>query len=128
MIRKLGLALLCATNIFASNLYAATEHLFNQASTYEFLLPANEPQIFTNTFFWTIESKCVIISDQEENPFSFTVLRKTGSLNGVPLAQGNSVDIVVHPGELLYITAASGGRVELLNRGENLVKASCSAA
>jgi hypothetical protein len=125
MIRKIGLTLLCATSLLASNICFATEHMMSQAATYEFPLPANEPQVFTNTFFWTIESKCTIKSNQENNPFSFTVLLKSGTLNGMPLKKGDTVDLLVHPGDQLYISAESGGRIELTNHGLDLVTASC---
>ena len=128
MIRKLGFTLLCSIGLLSSNICSAKEHMLSQAAVYEFSLPSNEPQVFTNSFFWTIESKCVISSDQEDNPFSFTVLRKTGALNGIPLVKGDTVDLVVHPGEQLYISAASGGRVELTNRGSKLITASCVSA
>ncbi|HBI22607.1 MAG TPA: hypothetical protein DDY37_08560 [Legionella sp.] len=128
MIRKLGFTLLCGIGLLSSNVCSATEHMLSQAGVYEFSLPSNEPQVFTNSFFWAIESKCVISSDHENNPFTFTVLRKTGALNGIPLTKGDTVDLVVHPGEQLYITAASGGRVELINRGSTLITASCMDA
>ena len=127
MLRKIGLTVLCATGLFVTNVSSATEHTFSQSASYEFVLPSNEPQIFTNTFFWAVEAKCTIISDEAENPFSFTVLRKSGSLNGIQLAKGDAMELIVHPGDQLHISAASGGRVELINHGSKTIKASCGS-
>ena len=128
MIRKIGLTALCATTLFSNVVFSATEHVFTQAAHFDFLLPANEPQIFTNTFFWTVKSRCTIISDLYDNFFSLKVLRKTGSLNGVHLSKGDSMDVNVHPGDSLFITAVSGGRVELTNHGEKAITARCEGA
>ncbi len=126
MIRKLGATLLCATILFSTQVFSATEYMLNQSSMeYPVILPPNEPQLITNTFFWTIQLTCTIISDTEDNAFSMSILRKSGSLNGIPLTKGDTMDLIVHPGDQLYVTAASGGRVELLNRSENALKASC---
>ncbi len=127
MLRKIGFTLLFATGLFSTSAFSVTEHVFSQASVYDFTLPPDEPQIFANTFFWAVEAKCTILSDNEENPFSFTVLRKTGSLNGVNLSKGDTMDLIVHPGEQLHISAASGSRVELINHGDKTIKASCGS-
>lgn len=125
MLPKIGLTMLCAIGLFSGNAFAITEHTFNQVAAYEITLPPNEPQIFTNTFFWSLEAKCTIESENGNNPFAFTILRKSGSLNGIPLALGDAMDVTVHPGDIIYITAASGARVELINRGEKTFKANC---
>ena len=125
MLRKIGLTMLCATALLSTNAFSVTEHTFNIASTYEFTLPSNEPQVFTNIFFYSIDATCTIISDAQDNPFNFTILRKSGSLNGIPLSTGSTMDLIVHPGDKLHITAVSGGRMELTNHGENTMKASC---
>ncbi len=127
MIHKIGLAVLCATGLFSSSAACATEHTFSQAAAYEFTLPSNEPQIFTNNFFGTISAKCTVMSESEDNPFSFTILRKSGSLNGIELSKGDSMKLVVHPGDQLYISAASGARVELINSGDKAMSASCTS-
>ena len=125
MLRKLSLAALCATTLLSNVVFSATENVFPQSTHYDFILPAHEPQIFSNAFMWTVDSKCTIITDVESTPFSLKVLRKSGSLNGVKLSKGDSMDVIVHPGDKLHITAASGGRVELTNNGEETIKARC---
>lgn len=127
MLRKIGLTLLCAGALLSQNTFSATEHTFGLASAYEFILPPNVPQVFSNIFFWSVDAKCNIISESESNLFSFTVLRKSGSLNNISLSQGDAMVLVVHPGDQLHITAASGGRVELTNHGDSTIKATCSS-
>ncbi len=127
MLRKIGLTVLFATGLFSASTFSATEQTFSIASTYDFTLPPNVPQVFNNIFFWAVDAKCSISSTSDSNLFSFTVLRKAGSLNGIPLSQGDAMVLVVHPGDMIHITAESGGRVELTNHGETTIKASCSS-
>ena len=129
MIRKIGLSMLCAAGLFSTDLFSATEYTWNQAAMapIEVVLQPNEPQPITNSFFWTIEGVCTIVSDVESTPISVSILRKSGSLNGVPLSKGEKIDLIVHPDEKLYFSAASGGRVELVNHGEQMIKALCSS-
>ena len=125
MIRKLGLTLACAASLFSAPSFSATEHVFSANAHFDFTLPANEPQVFTNTFFFALESKCSIIDITENIPFSFKVLRKSGSFNGTKLATGDQMDVVVHPNDVFTIMAASGGRVELINHSDKAVTARC---
>ena len=125
MLRKIGLTVLIATGLFSTSTFSATEQVFGMASSYEFTLPPNVPQVFSNIFFWSVDAKCSISSSNDSNLFSFTVLRKAGSLNNIPLSQGDAMVLVVHPGDIIHITAESGGRIELTNHGETTIKASC---
>lgn len=129
MIRKIGLSILFATNLITTDVFSATEYTWSQATMPPFVvvLEPNEPNPITNTWFWAIEGVCTIVSDVESTPISVSILRKSGSLNGVPLSKGEKMDLIVHPDEKLYISAASGGRVELINHGEQVIKAVCSS-
>jgi hypothetical protein len=125
MLRKIGFAMLCATGLFSSTVFSATEHAFRLTGGYEFALPPNEPQLFTNYFFWTIDAKCTVVSEKAETTISFTVLRKSGKLNGISLYTGDAMALVVQPGDVLNISAASGGQIELTNLGDEEIKANC---
>ena len=125
MLRKIGLTVLSAASLFSTSTFSATEHVFGMSAPYEFTLPPNVPQVFSNVFFWSVEANCNISSKSENNLFSFTVLRKSGSLNNIPLSEGDAMALVVHPGDILHITAVSGGRIELTNHGESAITASC---
>jgi hypothetical protein len=128
MIRKLGYFLLCAASIFSANVFSATIHESMMTGAAEYILLPDEPQILSNVFMWNINAICKIVSENELNPFSFKILRKTGSFNGRPLKSGDLVEVVLHANEKIYFTAAPGAKVELVNRGEVKVIAECSAA
>lgn len=125
MIRAITLSILSTMSLFSANAFCSPERVLSHGLAYEFTFPSNEPQPFANTSFWTLDGTCTIKSDLEDNPFSFTVLRKSGTLNGVPLSKGDSMSLVVHPGDKLHMTAASGGKIELVNNGPFTVKATC---
>lgn len=126
MIRKIGFTLLCASGLLTTNAFSVTYHNFTQGLAVEYELPANDPQVFSNIFFWKIKATCTIISDPPENPLSVKMLRKTGSVNQIPLSAGDSMGLVVQPGDKLNVTADSGAKVELLNLGPKTIRASCS--
>ena len=122
------MALIFSASFFCSSAFSAVEHTFSMGSNYEFTLPPNLPQVFNNVFFWAVTANCTIASTNDSNLFSFTVLRKAGSLNNIPLSQGDAMVLVVHPGDVIHITAESGGRIELTNHGDSAIKANCSSA
>lgn len=126
MIRKIGLALLCSCGLYNTSSFSMENHIFTQGVAIEYELPVNDPQVFSNIFFWTLKATCVIVSDTATNPISVKMLRKTGSVNDTQLTTGDSLGLVVQPGDKLNITAVSGAKVELLNRGNKTIKASCS--
>ena len=99
-----------------------------QGITVEYELKPNEPQVFSNIFFWTIKAVCTVISDAPDNAISIKMLRKTGNVNGIPLTAGDMAELLVHPGDKLYITANSGANVELINLGIASIHASCTTA
>lgn len=128
MMRKLGISLLCASGLWATSAFSTTEHLFSQGLAIEYELPANDPQIFSNIFFWTIKANCTIISESAENLISVKMLRKTGSVNSQQLTSGDTLEITVQAGDKLSISADSGAKVELVNLGHKTIVASCSTA
>ena len=126
--RKIGITLLCASGLFSTQAFSLTEHVFTQGLAVEYELTPNEPQILSNIFFWTVKAVCTVISDVPDNSISVKMLRKTGSVNGIPLTVGDTTGLMMNPGDKLNITADSGAKVELLNLGTVAIKASCTAA
>lgn len=126
MIRKIGLALLCSCSLYNTSSFSMENHVFTQGVAIEYELPVNDPQVFSNIFFWTLKATCTIVSDSAANPISVRMLRKTGSVNDTQLTTGDSIGLVVQPGDKLNIIAVSGAKVELLNQGLQAIKASCS--
>lgn len=128
MMRKLGIALLCAGALFSSHAFSITEHVFTQGLAVEYEFTPNEPQVLSNIFFWTVKAVCTVISDVPDNAISIKMLRKTGSVNGIPLTVGDSTGLTINPGDKLNITADSGAKVELVNLGNVSIRASCTTA
>ena len=124
--RKIGLGLLCGCSLVSSTAFSTTNHIFSQGMAVEYELPVNDPQVFSNIFFWTLKATCTILSENNENPISVKMLRKTGSVNDTLLTTGDSMGLVVQAGDKLNITAVSGAKVELVNLGQKSIKASCS--
>lgn len=128
MIRKIGVSLLCAGSLFTTCAFSTSDHVFTQGLAIEYELPTNEAQTFSNIFLWTIKAVCTVISDAPDNPLTIKMLRKTGVVNGDPLKSGDLVNLIVHPGDKLYITADPAAKVELMNTGPQTIKASCASA
>ena len=124
--RKFGAALICVVSLYTTSAFSTANHNFIQGLSVEYELPVNDPQVFSNIFFWTIKAVCTIVSETSENPLSVTMLRKNGLVNDLQLTQGDSMGLVVQPGDRLHITAVSGAKVELVNQGVKTVRASCS--
>lgn len=125
MMRKIGL-LLVGTVLCSTSAFSTTNHVFVPGLAIEYELAPNNPQVFSNVLFWSIKATCTIISDAPESIVSVKMLRKTGTVNDIPLDPEQPVDLAVKQGDKLNITAVSGSQVELLNRSEYTLKASCS--
>ncbi|MDI9818605.1 MULTISPECIES: hypothetical protein [unclassified Legionella] len=125
MFRKLGYGLLCAGSLLSTNALAIN-HDFRPGISIEYELPPNDPQEFTNSWFWTITSTCTVRTRDNSDEIFIEVLKKSGKINGQPLSQGDTLSMIVHNGEKFVITADSGGKVKLTNRGLSTIVASCS--
>ncbi len=128
MLRKIGIALLFVGGLLTTNAFSTTNYIFTQGMAVEFEFPVNDPQIFSNIFFWTLKASCAILGQIPETAVSVKMLRKTGSVNGTDLTAGDEIGILLHTGDMLNITAESGAKVELVNRGTQTIKASCTTA
>ncbi len=106
--------------------YATTYHTFVPGLTIDYELPVNDPQVFSNIFFWPIKATCKVISSSEINPLSVTMLNKSGSVNNTILTKGDSILLMLHAGDKFNVTADSGAKVQLINQGDQTIKASCA--
>ncbi len=127
MMRKIGLFLIGSV-LFSTNAFATTNHVFAPGLAIEYELPTNDPQVFSNVLFWTIKATCTIVSDSPESHISIKMIRKTGSVNDLPLNAEQPVELIVKQGDKLNITANSGAQVELINHSEQTIKASCATS
>ncbi|WP_341273450.1 hypothetical protein [Legionella wadsworthii] len=93
----------------------------------EYELPSNDPQLFLNYLFWSVEANCKIDTVDDGNELYIVAIAKKGKINDIDLSAGESLRITVHSGENLKITAESGAKVEITNLGQHTVKATCTA-
>lgn len=129
MIKKLGACLLCVVCLMMPMTLPAAQHeIFVPGLTFEYELPPNAPQVFTNVFFWTVKGNCTMLSEEENTLIQVKALRKTGSINHIDLSEGDSVLFNVKNGDVFYIVAHSGAQVELTNQGQKTIIARCSSA
>jgi hypothetical protein len=127
MLKKIGATLLCASSLLCAPLgFATTEHILKQGLAADYDFPPNEPQIFSNIFFWPMTASCRVTSNTPDHYMDIRMLHKTGSFNGVSLNEGDVTGAMTQPGLVLTIRADSGARVELINRGSQTIKASCT--
>lgn len=127
MLRKIGVGLLCAGSLLcASNAFSTTEHILSQGLAVEYEFQPNNPQVFSNIFFWTIRASCTVVSNTPDHLMAAKMLHKTGAVNGRALSSGDEIVIMSQPGDVLQITADPGSKVELTNRGTDIIRASCT--
>ncbi|ETO93531.1 hypothetical protein [Legionella oakridgensis] len=127
MIRKMSTMMLCMAMLFMVNTsFATTVHPLVQGVSVDYDLPPQNPQIFSNVFFWTVKASCTIITEMPESAIVIKALSKTGSVNDMHLSAGQTVSIAVRNGDKFTISAASGAKVELTNQGEKNIVARCT--
>ena len=128
MIRKIGFTLLCAGGLLTTQTFATTYHNFQKGLSIDYELPVNDPQVFSNIFFWQIKATCIISSKSVavENPLSVKMVHKTGQINETRLSENQSITLTVQAGDRLDVIAESGAKVKLVNQGTQPIKASCT--
>jgi hypothetical protein len=114
------------SGLMSTHAYSSIEYQFQSTPTAEYELLVNEPLVIANVFMFTVKAKCTILSKEQDVLLSIKALRKSGSVNGMNLSQGDSTTLMVHPKDVIHMTATAGAKVELLNQGTETVKASCS--
>jgi hypothetical protein len=132
MLKKLlGLStLLCVSFVSGANSSAdrPSEHyLPTLGSSIEYTLPPQEPQVFTNVFYWVIKASCTITSHSESNALLVKFLKKTGEVNEQRLNAGDQIEIVLNNKEDIKIVSNPGSQVELTNMGDSTINAVCIA-
>lgn len=126
MLKRIGCTLLCAGALFSPSLFAETQQLMAGLAM-EFIFSPNDPQDFTN-FYWTrIDATCVISTPDQSNPMFVEAKDRKGKINGTPISKGDTMTVVVHNGDKLYLSAESGAVVRITNQGNSTLKATCTA-
>lgn len=126
MVKKIKIVLGALLLLGGSFCYAA-EYYLSPGITVDFPLPPHEPQVLTNSFFWTLTANCKVMSEDPSDDIFTEVLAGTGKVNNMPVKKGDTLTVTVHPKDTLYLVANSGSRVQLTNLGEHLVVGACTA-
>lgn len=127
MLKKIGFTVLLATAAIGTNAYSMLSNSLLPGITVEYELQPNEPQLFINYMFWPIDATCKIISEDESNELFIEAKARKGKINDATISEGQTLTVVVHPNENLKLGADSGAKVQITNRGNHVVKATCSA-
>lgn len=125
MLRKIGLTLLCAASVFTAPGYSSTPQLLQKGLVMEYDLQPNEPQLFINYTFWTVEANCKVVSEDDSMDLFAVALAKAGAINDQPLSSGQSVQLTVHAGDVIKLRANSGAKVQITNLSEHSIHAVC---
>jgi len=128
MLRKLTAIIICAASIFTASAHATKQHVFTQGLSVDYEFLVNEPQVFSNVFFWTIKATCTIVDGAPESLISAKMLKKTGIVNDTTLATNETFTTTLRLGDKLNIVAIAGSQVELINLGTQTLKVSCTTA
>lgn len=127
MFKKLMMGLGICLGLSVSACFAAKNINLTMGSGIDFKFGVNDSQIFTNTFPWVLNVECRLTCDDNvKNTLEFTVLKKHGSLNDLPVTVGDTRSIDVHNLDSFRISAVSGARVQLINKGQATVSAICT--
>jgi hypothetical protein len=117
---------LCAAPIFADIPYAP--YTFNLSQSVDYELPANDPQVITNVFRWTVHAECVILDSNKSSDILFKMLRKHSTVNDITLSRGESLRVNVKPNDTFEITAVPGASVEMTNEGDTPITTRCTSS
>lgn len=126
MVKKIKIVLGALLFMSGTFCYAA-EYYLNPGITVDFPLPPHEPQVLTNSFFWTLTASCRVVSEDPSDDIYTEILAGTGKVNNMPVKKGDTLTVTVHPRDILNLVADKGSRVQLTNMGEHLVVGACTA-
>jgi hypothetical protein len=127
MLKKRMISLGFILGLLINASFAAKNINLTLGSGIDFHFKANQSQVFTNTFPWVLNVECTLYCDDAlHNALEFIVLKKNGSLNDMPVYVGDTMSMDIHPFDKFKISAVSGARVQLINKGEGEVTAICN--
>lgn len=125
MLQKIGFTLLFAMAALSTPSYSMMSHALRQGITVEYELPPNDPQLFINYMFWSLEANCKITSEDGVVELFAEGIAKKGKINGVVISVGQTMLLGVHTGDSLKINADSGAKVQVTNLSNHKALATC---
>lgn len=102
--------------------FAGQTVLLSPTITEKYDLKAHDTTTISNPLFWSVTVRCSI---DKTASLTATVLKKSGTINGKKMSKGDSMTLLVNPGESFEIKADGGAKVEMLNHEDYTVKAQC---
>lgn len=124
MLKKICLTLLCASSLLSATAIGMTHELAPTLSL-EYDLVPNRPELFINYTIFNVKASCDIDTPDKENVIHVRGINRTGSINGQIIRAGDELDIIVHKGDQMELSAQSVAKVELTNKGTHSLKAVC---
>lgn len=126
MLRKIGFTLLFSAASISTVAYSFPTHVLQPGLTVEYEFAPNQPQVFVNYLFWSVDATCKMTTIDESDDLVAEAISKKGKVNDVALSEGQSMRVTIHSGQNLKITADSGAKVKITNLGQHTIKALCS--
>ncbi|MDP1604546.1 MAG: hypothetical protein Q8M03_14915 [Legionella sp.] len=113
--------LLCVLGLLLSHSTFAMDFV---SRNYEF--KPGIPQAVENPVWWQLHISCAITATDDADVLTGIMKKKSASINGVVLKEGESTSLSVKNGDMMYIVIDASARVEITNYGKSTVKAKCS--
>jgi hypothetical protein len=84
------------------------------------------PLAVNNPVWWQLQISCAITTTDDADILTGIMKKKSASINGVVLNEGDSTTLAVKNGDTMLIISDASARIEITNNGKSLVKAKCS--
>ncbi|MFC3909349.1 hypothetical protein ACFORL_09730 [Legionella dresdenensis] len=128
MLRKIGLGLLCAGALLATDTAVARVHELAPRMTLKYTLEPGQPEVLTNFTLWTINAECTINTEDDADIIHVRALNRSGEIDNIKLKTNEELDVLVRNNQVLKLKAESAAKVELVNNGEHVLVATCKTA
>lgn len=125
MLKKIGLGMMCVLGAMNASYAEIVRHSLVPGITLEHEFHPQVENVFTNFMFWTVSAKCTINTEEDSSLLYVEVLNRKGSVNGTPLSKGQTMELWVQNGDVLFLSADSSAEVKIINKSLHVAKATC---
>jgi hypothetical protein len=98
-----------------------TDELINYSHQFQ----PNQPEKFSNPFFWSVTIQCHAKFNNAQARFRATVKDKSGDVNGQHVKKGQVVYLTVSNGQKINLSASGWATVEITNMSNMPVTVTC---
>jgi len=129
MLKKRLMLLLSLTVLICSPCAFSETHELISGIKIKYKFPPNVPQVFKNSFLWTIKATCKINIDEQNQSATVSAkgLKNKAKVNDILLTKDSSFSWSIHSGDILNIKAYKGAKVKIINEGKHILIASCQS-